>query len=355
MTTSGLATKRDSLGPARVALIASLALVGVASAECNSASPASTLPSGETQRSIGPAGGTLSASDGSYIRIPPGALTTQTTITMTAVAPSLLPGAQVPGGAGYQFGPDGLIFQQPVTIALAFSPEALPAGTTVSDLAVFTATTGGALWLNTIIVDATHIAAQTMHFSPPNWPAATNTRGLQIRTPPPLCVVAGGATLVTFPNVETGTTGSVGTNCQCLDGTSCPNGDDINSCKKCNDGSLAPFNKRSSCPTCLPTDGGEDDSGQGVTNDASSDSGGGDADSGPTSPPDAGALDAGSDAGGYPLDTTLVSRHPRRASPPSLANVGLPLKSVIRTGAMIRVRRLSTVARRDLTVAHAYC
>ncbi len=52
---------------------------------------------------IGPAGGTLFANDGSYVTFPPGALSTATAVTMTPVSNASVPGGGVQGGTAYDF------------------------------------------------------------------------------------------------------------------------------------------------------------------------------------------------------------------------------------------------------------
>jgi hypothetical protein len=125
---------------------------------------------------IGPAGGQITLADGSSITIPPGALSAQVAIGMAPLSQASQPGSGVVGGNAYSLTPDGLTFAVPVTLTIAFSPSALPAGTKASDLVLLTApaeVTDYAYAMQTIVVDATHVAAQTSHFSHV-WPAARN-------------------------------------------------------------------------------------------------------------------------------------------------------------------------------------
>jgi hypothetical protein len=65
--------------------------------------------------SIGAAGGTLTSGDGQLVlTVPAGALTTTTTIGITAITNT----TPSPAGYGYRFTPDGLQFAKPVTLAL---------------------------------------------------------------------------------------------------------------------------------------------------------------------------------------------------------------------------------------------
>ncbi|TKB72423.1 MAG: DNRLRE domain-containing protein [Nitrospira sp.] len=86
-------------------------------------------PTTSTMQSIGSAGGTVNLPDGKVsLTIPPAALSADTSITITAMSTA----SSV--GAVYQFGPSGLIFNQPVTVTFSVDPSLLPPGTKVQDL-----------------------------------------------------------------------------------------------------------------------------------------------------------------------------------------------------------------------------
>ncbi len=65
------------------------------------------------------------------------------------------------------FGPQGLKFTKPVTIVLEFDPARLPAGKDASSIVIYTAPDGTTDYeaLTTVVRDATHVAADTTHFS----------------------------------------------------------------------------------------------------------------------------------------------------------------------------------------------
>jgi hypothetical protein len=70
-------------------------------------------------------------------------------------------------GTPHVFGPSGLQFAKPVTVVLEFDPTKLPAGKTAANIVVFTAPEGTTNYsaLPTKVRDATHVEAETTHFS----------------------------------------------------------------------------------------------------------------------------------------------------------------------------------------------
>jgi hypothetical protein len=118
-----------------------------------------------TTKTIGAAGGTVVASDGTKIEVPAGALHTDTAITITPAADAPDPPAgTVAVGQAYVFGPEGTTFAVPVTVTLAFDPAKVP---TFSDVVIMTAPVTATEYtsLATKVVDATHVSAETPHFS----------------------------------------------------------------------------------------------------------------------------------------------------------------------------------------------
>jgi hypothetical protein len=117
---------------------------------------------------VGTNGGSVATSDSSArVDIPQGALLTDTSITITANNSAAPPWGATEVGMQYTFGPQGLTFAKPIQVTLAFDPKKLPAGTLPSALVVYTAPDGTAQYeaLPTTVVDATHVAATTTHFS----------------------------------------------------------------------------------------------------------------------------------------------------------------------------------------------
>jgi|HubBroStandDraft_6_1064221.scaffolds.fasta_scaffold83343_3 hypothetical protein len=217
-------------------------LVAVLCAGCH-ASPKSAS---QVSSMIGPAGGTVTAGDGSSVEIPAGALSSMTTITMEVVAPSLLPGGGVSGGAAFTVGPAGQTFLAPITITLTLDPTALPAMTEASDLVIFTTsegTTDHAYWLATRLVDGKHLSAQTTHFSW-IWIGDPRRYASQV-TPPPTACGIGGAACIDFDLDEAGFCPV----CQCSDGSECP-GSDPSQCCACSDGTACPDNDTNLCGRC---------------------------------------------------------------------------------------------------------
>ena len=103
-------------------------LAGCGSGGGSSSGGGTTAPTTATQV-VGLAGGTVSLPAGKVsLTIPPGALSADTPITVTAMSSAGSPGPV------YQFGPSGLIFNLPVTVTLSVDPSLLPPGTAVQDL-----------------------------------------------------------------------------------------------------------------------------------------------------------------------------------------------------------------------------
>jgi hypothetical protein len=223
-------------------VLRALTVAGVVLSACHQAPAADS----KVSRVIGPAGGTVTASDGSSVDIPAGALASPTTITMEVVATSTLPGGGVSGGAAYAIEPEGQTFLAPVTVTLSFDRTALPAMTQGSDLAIFTTsvgTTDHGYWLATQLVDDSHIAAQSSHFS---WFWIGNPHPFASQVVPPVTTCGiGGAACIDFELDEEGFC----TLCQCSDGSECPGGDPTQCCA-CSNGAACPANESRLCARC---------------------------------------------------------------------------------------------------------
>lgn len=123
-----MGTVRSSLGV--------FALVVAASASCktiningrDTGDAGAVAPTGPTATALisAASGGSVRLPDGTQLEVPPGALATDTSITMTRGAPA----AYGPGGvlASVNITPDGLVFSQPATLTLPFDPAGVPAG-----------------------------------------------------------------------------------------------------------------------------------------------------------------------------------------------------------------------------------
>lgn len=80
---------------------------------------------GTTTTDIGTTGGTATSDDGKVtLSIPPAALSATRSITIAPASRS--PSSNI--GTAYKFGPDGLTFDQPVTISIKYDESDLPAG-----------------------------------------------------------------------------------------------------------------------------------------------------------------------------------------------------------------------------------
>jgi hypothetical protein len=146
----------------------SLFMLAVSLAGCNNAK----LPIGGAQSRIGPVGGTVLVADGTRVVVPPGALQTETLISITPVAtlPGALPASAIAIGPAYQMAPSGQVFSLPVTVVLAVGTARIPAGRALAEAAVYGTGLGTPATfdppLPTAVFDATHVqTAEVTHFS----------------------------------------------------------------------------------------------------------------------------------------------------------------------------------------------
>jgi ZU5 domain len=126
-------------------------------------------PSGHDSGSltVGPSGGTLNASGGVSITVPPGAVASAITLTATASPNASIPSSITALGVPYVLGPEGTTFLKPVTVTMPFSPADLPSGATVASVAIFTAPVGSTSFtpLSATSHGTTTVSGTTMHFS----------------------------------------------------------------------------------------------------------------------------------------------------------------------------------------------
>ena len=122
---------------------------------------------GTANEVIGPAGGTLSTSEGTTLVVPPDALDENENITI-ALNPSAPPLTQAtPLTAAHVFGPEGLTFATPVCMTLAYEPQLLPDGATGQSVFLYSAPYDSSVYepMPTMPVDPTHVMGMTTHFS----------------------------------------------------------------------------------------------------------------------------------------------------------------------------------------------
>src|SRR6476619_578625 len=101
-----------------------LGLVVLATVGC------SGKPDVHAEQSVGASGGTVTASDGTSVELPPGALGGNTTITITSSSDAPTPSGVSSVGTPYVLGPEGTQFAMPVTGKLVIDPSKLPSGKT---------------------------------------------------------------------------------------------------------------------------------------------------------------------------------------------------------------------------------
>jgi hypothetical protein len=230
---------RSLLGP--LATIAAL-VTGMSHGGCSKADPGPKASS----NTIGPAGGMVDGNDGSYLVIPPGALQTTVTITMTPVPNDSMPGGGVSGGSAVVLGPEGLRFTIPIEVYMVF--ENLPAGVSPTDLRLFTAPAGAdgyAYQLPTTVADDAHLMAKTTHFSEV-YIGRVHTTGAPDGS--------GGGICVSFGTPDASKCTDV---CQCTDGAPCPNSDRFQ-CPCATGGTTCPGALGCCGNSCLPPDNAPD-------------------------------------------------------------------------------------------------
>lgn len=147
-----------------------VAVVGAAAACSSSSAPVAQTSApvpAPVQQEVGATGGSVTNTEGTGVDIPPGAVPSNVTVSVTPAPQQAPPPAAKPVGTPYVFGPSGLQFAKPVTVTLAFDPTKLPRGATAADIVVLTAPDGTTNYerLKTTLKDATHVAADTTHFS----------------------------------------------------------------------------------------------------------------------------------------------------------------------------------------------
>jgi hypothetical protein len=158
-------TKGLSFAAASVAVV--ISLIGGCSGKTTSSSPGTSSSGSPASQSIGSAGGTVTSSDGkASVAIPAGALSADVMITITALGIVMAPDVAKVGGA-YQLGPAGTTFAKPVTVTMPYDATTIPPPDTSSTVQVFTADDGSSTFasLPTTLVDASHVSAQSTHFS----------------------------------------------------------------------------------------------------------------------------------------------------------------------------------------------
>ena len=108
---------------------------------CTTARCAPAVPYEMATAIVGPGGGSLTLSDGSALRIPPGALAMPVQITVREIAlpaASTLPPQASLAGRMLSLEPDGLRFNVPVQLTLTSNPTLLPPGFERADALVMT-------------------------------------------------------------------------------------------------------------------------------------------------------------------------------------------------------------------------
>lgn len=116
---------------------------------------------------IGPAGGTVTGSNGATIVVPAGALSQTVDLRITAISAGAanVPAGVQPASAIYALTPHGTTFASPVTVTVPFDPAQVAAGLTL--YALKTSNTARTAWdvLEDLSVDGTNASVQLTSFS----------------------------------------------------------------------------------------------------------------------------------------------------------------------------------------------
>ncbi len=124
-------------------------------------------PQKSASKTLGVEGGQVSAPNGISVTLPSGALRKSTVITLAPAAADQARPNYPSVGEMYEFGPEGQSFDVPVKVKLEVDLTRLPAGYSIADVIVQRAPVGSTAFemLPTRILDATHVEADTLHFS----------------------------------------------------------------------------------------------------------------------------------------------------------------------------------------------
>lgn len=128
-------------------------------------------PTGDPQKSasktLGVEGGQVMAPNGVGVTVPSGALRRSVTITLAPASVDQVRPTTPAVGEMYEFGPEGQTFDVAAKVKLEVDIARLPAGYSIADVIVMRAPAGSAAFeaIPTRIVDATHVEADTLHFS----------------------------------------------------------------------------------------------------------------------------------------------------------------------------------------------
>jgi hypothetical protein len=242
---------------------AGIGAVDAGGTSLDSGTPPPVQTATKAAATVGNSGGKVTTTDGVGVEIPAGALPNNVQVTVDASPTATPPAQAVTLGTPHVFGPSGLQFTKPVTVVLEFDPTKLPAGKTGADIVVFTAPEGTTNYvaLPTKVRDATHVEAETTHFSVmvPTIPEATvadagasggDDAGTTCK--PRLCGASG-----------PGTCGTQDDGCgNKLDCGSCPTQTDAGSGSGGNDASAPPDSGTSSCQNPLSCSNYEQAAGQ---------------------------------------------------------------------------------------------
>jgi len=147
---------RMASGPRRcVPLLVCMACAWVA---CSSGPTGPVGTGGTITQSVGPSGGTV-AMQGATLEIPSGALSANEAISITSTTNAPPPGVTNLSPI-YEFGPEGLVFNSPVTVSLTFTP-----GGVGRPIIVWSTLGGGGFETLTTTTHGTVATASVTHFS----------------------------------------------------------------------------------------------------------------------------------------------------------------------------------------------
>jgi hypothetical protein len=122
------------------------------------------------EEKIGPSGGAVLMADGTGVKIPKGALTSDITISIenAPAAPPVKASQGSSAGPTLKCSPEGTTFKKPVTVILAFDSSDVPNGKSAKDVVIVTSPVKSPSYTalpTSVSADGAHVQAATTHFS----------------------------------------------------------------------------------------------------------------------------------------------------------------------------------------------
>ncbi|MFI5302073.1 MAG: hypothetical protein ACHREM_28615 [Polyangiales bacterium] len=124
-----------------------------------------TAPLAAASAEVGPGGGSVIASDGTTVDVPPNALAATALLTLTPAPNALAPDGLSFVSTAWTLEPPTVSFAQPITITFPVDPAGLGPDASVGDLLIISEGDAGVVALASTPRDATHVMALTSGFA----------------------------------------------------------------------------------------------------------------------------------------------------------------------------------------------